>query len=85
MPEAEKEVFAFWGEEGQKNAEERARQKEREREEAMHLEAWTVLGEVGDALKDGVARIACTFGDKLRAFRFPPRTAAQLQGFLKYA
>ncbi|KAJ7344048.1 nucleoporin protein Ndc1-Nup [Mycena albidolilacea] len=94
MPEAEKEVLAFLGEvekkmegeEGQKKAEERALQKEREREEAIHLEeARTVLGEVGDALKDGVARITRTFGDKLRAFRFPPRTAARLQGFLEYA
>ncbi|KAJ6482732.1 hypothetical protein C8R45DRAFT_1215438 [Mycena sanguinolenta] len=36
------------------------------------------------ALKDGIARIVHTFGDKLRAFRFPPRTAARLQGFVEY-
>lgn len=35
-------------------------------------------------LKDGVARIVRTFGDKLLAFKFPPRTAQKLQGFLDY-
>ncbi|KAJ7437446.1 hypothetical protein B0H11DRAFT_2107189 [Mycena galericulata] len=47
-------------------------------------EARAVLGDVGDALKEGVARIVRTFGDKLRAFRFPPRTATRLQGFVDY-
>lgn len=35
-------------------------------------------------LKEGVARIVRTFGDKLLAFKFPPRTAKKLQGFLDY-
>lgn len=35
-------------------------------------------------LKDGIARIARTFGDKLLAFKFPPRVAQKLQGFLDY-
>ncbi|KAJ6513634.1 hypothetical protein C8R47DRAFT_1190620 [Mycena vitilis] len=53
--------------------------------EAVDLEeARAVLGEVGDALRDGLARIARTYGDKLRAFRFAPRTAARLQGFMEW-
>lgn len=36
------------------------------------------------ALKEGVARIVRTFGDKLLAYKFPPRTAGKLQGFLDY-
>ncbi|KAL0959063.1 hypothetical protein HGRIS_014363 [Hohenbuehelia grisea] len=43
-----------------------------------------VLSVVGDALKDGVARIVRTFGDKLFAFKFPARTGAKLQGFMDY-
>ncbi|TFK65917.1 hypothetical protein BDN72DRAFT_844963 [Pluteus cervinus] len=43
-----------------------------------------VLGFVSDGLKDGVARIVRTFGDKLLAFKFPPKTANKLQGFLDY-
>lgn len=35
-------------------------------------------------LKEGIARIVRTFGDKLLAFKFPPRTAQKLQGFLDY-
>ncbi|KAJ3731095.1 nucleoporin protein Ndc1-Nup [Lentinula guzmanii] len=42
------------------------------------------LGLVGNALKEGVAQIARTFGDKLLAFKFPPQTARKLQGFLDY-
>ncbi|KAJ6598073.1 hypothetical protein DFH09DRAFT_1271912 [Mycena vulgaris] len=57
---------------------------EKEEEERDLAEARAVLGDVGDALKDGVARIVRTFGDKLRAFRFPPRTAARLQEFVDY-
>ncbi|KAJ7983286.1 hypothetical protein DFH06DRAFT_717930 [Mycena polygramma] len=56
-----------------------------EAEAADLEEARAVLGEVGDALRDGLARIARTFGDKLRAFRFAPRTAARLQGFMEWA
>ncbi|KAJ6564437.1 nucleoporin protein Ndc1-Nup-domain-containing protein [Mycena capillaripes] len=63
----------------------RDKEDERDMEQEKDLaDARAVLGEVGDALKDGIARIARTFGDKLRAFRFPPRTAARLQGFLEY-
>ena len=36
------------------------------------------------ALKDGVVRIVRTFGDKLLAFKFTPRTARKLQGFIDY-
>ncbi|KAF8879244.1 nucleoporin protein Ndc1-Nup [Infundibulicybe gibba] len=46
--------------------------------------AGEVLSLVGDELKDGVGRIVRTFGDKLLAFTFPPRTASKLQGFLDY-
>ncbi|KAJ7768693.1 hypothetical protein DFH07DRAFT_1008013 [Mycena maculata] len=54
-------------------------------EEAADLdEARAVLGDVGDALKEGLVRIVRTFGDKLRAFRFAPRTAARLQEFVHY-
>jgi nucleoporin NDC1 len=35
-------------------------------------------------LKEGVTQIVQTFGDKLVAFKFPPRTANKLQGFLDY-
>ncbi|KAJ7062455.1 nucleoporin protein Ndc1-Nup-domain-containing protein, partial [Mycena belliarum] len=57
-----------------------------ERAEQEHdlAEARAVLGDVGDALKEGLARITRTFGDKLRAFRFAPRVAGRLQGFLDY-
>ncbi|KAI0339225.1 hypothetical protein BDW22DRAFT_1400438 [Trametopsis cervina] len=43
-----------------------------------------VLSEVEDPLKEGIVRIVRTFGDKLSAFRFPPRTAKKLQGFVDY-
>lgn len=46
--------------------------------------AGEVLSEVGDALKDGIMTIARTFGEKLTAFKFPPRTARKLQGFVDY-
>ena len=36
------------------------------------------------ALKDGIVRIVRTFGDKLSAFKFPPRIARKLQGFVDY-
>ncbi|KAJ2934242.1 hypothetical protein H1R20_g2841, partial [Candolleomyces eurysporus] len=39
---------------------------------------------VGDALKDSLARIVRTFGDKLTAFRFPPRVAGKVQGFMDF-
>ncbi|KAJ2916680.1 hypothetical protein MD484_g3740, partial [Candolleomyces efflorescens] len=39
---------------------------------------------VGDALKDSLARIVRTFGDRLTAFRFPPRVAGKVQGFMDF-
>ena len=56
--------------------------KAREAEEVRR--AGEALGLVADALKDGVALIARTFGDKLLAFKFPPRVARKLQGFVDY-
>ncbi|KAJ7488930.1 hypothetical protein FB451DRAFT_1361983 [Mycena latifolia] len=66
------------------NGGEKEEREDKIREEQDLEEARAVLGDVGDALKEGLARIARTFGDKLRAFRFPPRTAARLQGFVDY-
>ncbi|PFH45653.1 hypothetical protein AMATHDRAFT_8848 [Amanita thiersii Skay4041] len=62
-------------------------QKEKEerrvaREEAE--KAKEVVGMLSDALKEGVGRIVRTFGDKLLAFKFPPRIAHKLQGFMDY-
>lgn len=62
-------------------------EKEREERERLREEverAKEVLGYVEDGLKESVARIVRTFGDKLLAFKFPPRTARKLQGFLEY-
>ncbi|PPR07533.1 hypothetical protein CVT26_013557 [Gymnopilus dilepis] len=36
-------------------------------------------------LKEAIARIVRTFGDKLLAFKFPPRVAGKLQGFVDYS
>ncbi|KAG1870825.1 nucleoporin protein Ndc1-Nup [Suillus subluteus] len=58
-----------------------------EENEAIRLEvarAGDVLVVVSDALKTGVANISRTFGDKLVAFKFPPRTARKLQSFVDY-
>lgn len=58
-----------------------------EEKERMRLEvarAGDVLVVVSDALKTGVANISRTFGDKLVAFKFPPRTARKLQSFVDY-
>ncbi|KAJ7578193.1 nucleoporin protein Ndc1-Nup [Mycena floridula] len=49
------------------------------------VKAADALGLLSIALKEGIADIARTFGGKLQAFKFPPRTAAKLQGFLDYA
>ncbi|KAI0946721.1 hypothetical protein AcW1_010106 [Taiwanofungus camphoratus] len=57
---------------------------EKERLMLEVVKAGEVLSEVGDALKEGIAQIARTFGDKLAAFKFPPRTALKLQGFVDY-
>ncbi|TBU28210.1 nucleoporin protein Ndc1-Nup [Dichomitus squalens] len=43
-----------------------------------------VCGVVTDAIKEGVVQIVRTFGEKLAAFRFPPRIAKKLQGFVDY-
>ncbi|KAH9915454.1 nucleoporin protein Ndc1-Nup [Epithele typhae] len=43
-----------------------------------------VVGVVEDAIKEGVVQIVRTFGEKLAAFKFPPRTAKKLQGFVDY-
>ncbi|TFK83427.1 hypothetical protein K466DRAFT_665850 [Polyporus arcularius HHB13444] len=43
-----------------------------------------VLSVVSDAIKDGIVQIVRTFGEKLSAFRFPPRIAKKLQGFVDY-
>lgn len=58
-----------------------------EEKEMMRLEvarAGDVLVVVSDALKTGVANISRTFGNKLVAFKFPPRTARKLQSFVDY-
>ncbi|RPD56539.1 hypothetical protein L226DRAFT_455586 [Lentinus tigrinus ALCF2SS1-7] len=43
-----------------------------------------VLSVVSDAIKDGIVQIVRTFGEKLSAFRLPPRIAKKLQGFVDY-
>ncbi|TFK23884.1 hypothetical protein FA15DRAFT_687725 [Coprinopsis marcescibilis] len=61
--------------------------KEREARQALLAEvdkATDLIAHVSDGLKDGVVRIARTFGDKLSAFKFPPRTAQKLQGFVDF-
>ncbi|THH32208.1 hypothetical protein EUX98_g1993 [Antrodiella citrinella] len=44
-----------------------------------------VLNEVGTALKVGLVQIGQTFGHRLAAFKFPPRIASKLQGFVEYS
>ncbi|KAJ3001474.1 hypothetical protein NUW54_g6399 [Trametes sanguinea] len=46
--------------------------------------AGEVLSVVSDAIKDGIVQVVRTFGDKLTAFKFPPRIARKLQGFVDY-
>ncbi|KAJ7131384.1 nucleoporin protein Ndc1-Nup-domain-containing protein [Mycena epipterygia] len=85
IPRILEALLAFLGEVEEAQAGLRPEADKAAPEEAADLEeARAVLGEVGDALKEGIARIVRTFGDKLRAFRFPPRTAARLQGFVDY-
>ncbi|KAI0037120.1 nucleoporin protein Ndc1-Nup, partial [Vararia minispora EC-137] len=43
-----------------------------------------VLLVVDDALKNSIMRIVQTFGSKMTAFKFPPRTAEKLQEFVNY-
>ncbi|KAG6853758.1 hypothetical protein C0991_001588 [Blastosporella zonata] len=55
--------------------------------EAIHAEvdkACDVLNYLSEDLRAGIARIVRTFGDKLLAFKFPPRTAEKLQPFMEY-
>jgi hypothetical protein len=55
---------------------------------ALHFHSSIVqlrLISVTPALKEGVVRIVRTFGNKLLAFKFPPKTAAKLQGFVDYS
>ena len=41
-----------------------------------------VIVEVHGAVKDGLVRIVQTFGERLEAFRFPPRVARRLQEYV---
>ncbi|KAG5716381.1 Nucleoporin NDC1 [Termitomyces sp. T112] len=55
--------------------------------EAIRVEvekACDVLDHLSEYLRAGIARIVRTFGDKLLAFKFPPRTAEKLQPFIEY-
>jgi nucleoporin NDC1 len=36
-------------------------------------------------LKEGIIRIVVTFGDSLSAFKFPPKIARKLQGYVDYS
>ncbi|KIJ60868.1 hypothetical protein HYDPIDRAFT_97985 [Hydnomerulius pinastri MD-312] len=58
---------------------------EKERTRIEVARATDAIGVVADALKSGVADIVRTFGDKLVAFKFPPRIAKMLQSFVDYA
>ncbi|KAI0655040.1 nucleoporin protein Ndc1-Nup [Cubamyces menziesii] len=61
--------------------------KELAEKETLAMEAaraGEVLSVVSDAVKDGIVQIVRTFGDKLSAFKFPPRIARKLQGFVDY-
>ncbi|KAI6105938.1 nucleoporin protein Ndc1-Nup [Pisolithus croceorrhizus] len=58
------------------------RQKERTRVEVA--KASEAIAVVVDALKSGISDIVRTFGDKLTAFKFPPKTAKKLQSFVDY-
>ncbi|EED82559.1 predicted protein [Postia placenta Mad-698-R] len=59
--------------------------KERQEKERLMTEleqAGQIFAEVNDGLKEGIVHIVRTFGDKLAAFRFPPRIAQKLQGYM---
>ncbi|KAF8436467.1 nucleoporin protein Ndc1-Nup, partial [Boletus edulis BED1] len=58
---------------------------EKERTRVEVAKATEAIGIVADALKSGVADIARTFGEKLVAFKFPPRIAKKLQSFVDHA
>ncbi|KAI5987860.1 nucleoporin protein Ndc1-Nup [Pisolithus albus] len=57
-------------------------QKERTRVEVA--KASETINVIVDALKSGISDIVRTFGDKLSAFKFPPKTAKKLQSFVDY-
>ncbi|KIJ04379.1 hypothetical protein PAXINDRAFT_104122 [Paxillus involutus ATCC 200175] len=57
---------------------------EKERTRVEVARATEVIGVVSDALKSGVADIVRTFGDKLVAFKVPPRIAKKIQSFVDY-
>ncbi|KAH7929157.1 hypothetical protein BV22DRAFT_1057443 [Leucogyrophana mollusca] len=57
---------------------------EKERKRVEVARSAEVFGVVADALKTGISDIVRTFGDKLVAFKFPPRTARKLQSFVDY-
>ncbi|KAH7915514.1 nucleoporin protein Ndc1-Nup [Hygrophoropsis aurantiaca] len=57
---------------------------EKERKRIEVAKSAEVFGVVADALKVGIADIVRTFGDKLVAFKFPPKTARKLQSFVDY-
>ncbi|KAH9476277.1 Nucleoporin NDC1 [Psilocybe cubensis] len=62
--------------------------REKQQHESLAIEihkSQEVLGSMGDGLKEGLARIVRTFGDKLFAFKFPPRIGHKLQEFLDYS
>lgn len=62
--------------------------KERQEKERLMTEleqAGQIFAEVNDGLKEGIVHIVRTFGDKLAAFRFPPRIAQKLQGYVDYS
>ncbi|EIW56161.1 uncharacterized protein TRAVEDRAFT_172114 [Trametes versicolor FP-101664 SS1] len=66
---------------------EKASPREAAEREMLAMEAaraGEVLGVVSDAIRDGIVQIVRTFGDKLSAFKFPPRIARKLQGFVDY-
>lgn len=67
--------------------EEGVSEKERIQHEHLRIElakASEVVGYLSAGLKDGIARVVRTFGSTLNAFKFAPRTAKKLQGFVDY-
>ncbi|KAF9022291.1 hypothetical protein BDZ89DRAFT_1163331 [Hymenopellis radicata] len=53
-------------------------------DEEERQKAAEILGRMAEGLQEGISRIVRTFGIKLNAFKFPPRVARKLQGFLDY-
>jgi len=69
-------------EEGQKTLEERTK-RELLRIELERAGDW--LDGLSSALRTGIVLIVHTFGSRLTAFKFPPKIAAKLQGFVDYS